>query len=80
MKCNHSNRISLSRHEYAFQTRPLYESECENFNVTQTCPCNIQQFLKTVKMIILDDFFIFFLFLLKHRLWVHVRTASPRRF
>ena len=27
--------------------------------ITQTCPCNIQQFLKTVKMIIFDIFLIF---------------------
>ena len=55
--------------------------QVNNPNITQTCPCNIQQFLKTVKMIILDIFLLYFsYFCSKHRLWVHVRTASARRF
>ena len=27
------------------------------YTITQTCPCNIQQFLKTIKIIILDEIF-----------------------
>ena len=30
--------------------------------MTQTCPCNMQGVLKSVKMIILDDFFYIFFF------------------
>ena len=45
--------------------------------ITKTCSCNIQSSFSSVKI---ENFIgiilIFFLFLLKHRLWVHVRTAS----
>ena len=51
-------------------------------HITQTCPCNILQYFTAVKN---DNFqIIFFLyfsyFCSKHRLWVHVRNASMRRF
>ena len=44
-------------------------------------PMYYAEIFKDVKMIIFSSkYFIFFLFLLKHRLRAHVRTASMRRF
>ena len=50
--------------------------------ITKTRPCNIQLFFTSVKMTFFGKFFflLFSYFCSKHRLWVHVRTASPRRF
>ena len=43
----------------------------------ETCPCNILQYFTVVKMIIFRRIFIYFSYCWsKHRLWVHVRTAS----
>ena len=61
-----------------------YGTEIEQFQtiVTKTRPCIILQFFTVVKK---DNFQmkkcdIFLIFTLKHRLWVHVRTDSFRRF
>ena len=49
-----------------------------NQSITKTCPCNIQRFLKLLKMKIFgtkkND--IFLIFAPKHRLWVLVRTKA----
>ena len=45
-------------------------------NITKTCPCDIQIFLKMQKM----KFFNGKVICSKHRLWVLVRTASAKIF
>ena len=49
-------------------------------NIMDTCPCNLQRFFSAVKI---ENFFrknlVFSIYLLKNRLWVHVRTAYARR-
>ena len=50
-------------------------------NITKTRPCNIQRFFTAVKMTIFSIIFrLFSYFCSKHILWVHVITASMRRF
>ena len=49
--------------------------------ITKTCPCNKHGFFSLVKFeISLEKIGYFSYFCSKDRLWVHVRTASPRRF
>ena len=50
--------------------------------ITKICPCNIQRFFLASKNENFElNFFLYFsYFCSKHRLWVHVRTASSRRF
>ena len=69
-------------HEFNTGVRRIMPADIRNRCITQTCPCNIQQFLTAVKMknFRLFFFWIFSYFCSKHRLWVHVRTASVRRF
>ena len=49
--------------------------------ITQTCSCNILQYFMVVKMVIFRwKKWYFPYFCSKHRSWVHVRTATLRRF
>ena len=59
----------------------MQKSETVNLlnNITKTRPCNIQQYFTAVKMFIFRLKY-FSYFSSKHRLWVHFRTASLRRF
>ena len=58
-----------------------HEALNTNFIITKICPCNKQRFLsfKNLKFSA-ENFLCFSYFCSKHILWVHVRTASPRRF
>ena len=55
-----------------------------SYLITQTCPCNILQYFTAVKIVFFFFFFFynrhFSYFCSKHGSWVHVRTASLRRF
>ena len=53
-------------HEFNTGVRMIMPADIRKRCITQTCPCNIQQFLTAVKMKKIRYFFLnFFLFLLK---------------
>ena len=64
----------MSRSDWSWVHSPMCVSE-----QYLLCPCNIQKFL-SVKIENFHCIFLYFsYFCSKHRLWVHIRTASPRR-
>ena len=50
--------------------------------ITKTCPCNMHFTDVKISIFSVENFldFFFFNFCSKHRLWVHSRTVSARRF
>ena len=70
--------------DFVFATKPLSIFH-KPMNVRphyENTPMQYTEIIKVEKKMKIFSrfFFIFFLFLLKHRLWLHIRTAPPRRF
>ena len=79
-------KINLERKKQQFTNQLLFSNETlfphpkgfgsKRLSITQTCLCNILQFLTAVKMVIFRLKIVIFSFYSKHRLWVHDRTAD----
>ena len=86
MTCARHARKAKRPKQQALQKRVIVSvsvSDGDVLVIAITYLCNLQRFSKAVKMIFLDEKIRYFSYIhvfSKHIMWVHVRTASMRRF